>query len=414
MSVDAALNYIHSLKRFGKKPGLAQIKKLLERLGNPQKKLRFVHVAGTNGKGSTCAYISSILSCAGYKTGLFISPFVNMFNERIQVNGKNIPDDDLVKFTLIVKEAAEGCVLNEFEFITAVGMMYFAHMQCDYVVLEVGLGGRYDATNVIDIPEAAVIASIGIDHTEILGDTIEKIAFEKCGIIKPGGNVIAYCDNVPSVNEVIRTVAEKNEAVLTICGKEKIRILSQKPCKTVFEYDGGMYETGMCGVHQVYNAVSAIETAKLLNIDESFIKTGLSSAHFYGRFQLVSENPRVIIDGAHNFSGAAALKNALLTYFPNDEITVVMGMLKDKEYEKCVAQIAPLAKKFIATEPDSVRKVPASVLAETARAYNSNVIAVENRDEAIKTAVCNKNSTVCICGSLYLIGNIGTIATCKM
>lgn len=405
-----AIDFIHSLERFGSKLGLETTTELLSRIGNPQDKLKFVHVAGTNGKGSTSSYIANSLMAAGYKTGIYISPYVNVFNERIQINGQYIPDDDLAEYATIIKDAIDNtCCPTEFEVVTAIGMLHFAKNNCDYVVLEVGLGGRFDATNVISTPEVAVITSISIDHTEILGDTIGKIAYEKCGIIKNGGKVVSYCDNETEANDVIKKTSLENNCSLTICDKSLITPLEFKKGKTTFNYKGEEYSISMIGKHQIYNAVTAIETLFALGIPVDTIKQGLYKTQFGGRLEIINENPTVLIDGAHNYSGVLALKDALTKYYGDKKITLVMGILKDKEYEKCIKELAPLAQNFIATEPQNPRKLDKEQLGNIASKYNSNVIVAQNKEDAIKKALEIGNDVICICGSLYLIGNIDQI-----
>jgi len=407
MNLKEAIDFIHSLERLGTKLGLETTTELLKRVGNPHEKLKFIHVAGTNGKGSTSSFIANSLTAAGYKTGIYISPFVNKFNERIQIDGQYIPDEALARYTSIIKDVIDDtCCPTEFEVVTAIGMMHFAESGCDYVVLEVGLGGRFDATNVISVPEVAVITSISIDHTDMLGDTVERIAYEKCGIIKQNGVVVAYADNADAVNRLISDTAKEKNCKLTICDSSQIEPLKLEPGNTLFRYKGETYCLKMLGKHQIFNAVTAIEALKALGIPDTAIKAGLFSTNFGGRLELISDNPTILIDGAHNYSGVTALKSALTDYFPDKKITLVMGMLKDKEYEKCISEIAPLAHHFIATEPENPRKLDADSLATLAKKFCSNVHAEKNKLDAVKAALETDSDVICVCGSLYLIGNI--------
>lgn len=407
MNLKETIDFIHSLERLGTKLGLETTTELLNRVGNPHKKLKFIHVAGTNGKGSTSSFIANSLTAAGYKTGIYISPFVNKFNERIQIDGQYISDDALARYTSVIKDVIDDtCCPTEFEVVTAVGMMYFAEMGCDYVVLEVGLGGRFDATNVIPVPEVAVITSISIDHTDMLGDTVERIAYEKCGIIKHGGTVVAYADNDNAVNKLIADTATEKNCKLVICDGSQIEAVKLAPGNTEFRYKGESYCLKMLGKHQIFNAVTAIEALKVLGISYDAIKAGIKNTNFGGRLELISDNPTILIDGAHNYSGVTALKNALTDYFPDKKITLVMGMLKDKEYEKCIAEIAPLAKHFIATEPENPRKLDADSLAELAKKFCHDVSVEKNKLDAVKKALATDSDVICVCGSLYLIGNI--------
>lgn len=410
MNYKESIEYIHTRNKFGIKLGLEATNALLEKLGSPHKKLKFIHIAGTNGKGSTTSYIADILTANGYKTGKYISPYVYSFNERIQINNCEISESDLAKYTTAVKEAIDKYELSptEFEVVTAIGMLYFGEQKCDYVVLEVGMGGRFDATNVIPAPEATVITSISIDHTQYLGSTVAEIAFEKCGIIKSGSKVIAYADNPDDAATVIKKTSAEKGVPLTIPNKTDIKILSQSIGGTDFVYNGESYHINMLGTHQVYNAVSAIETAKLLGISKEIIKKGISSTVFKGRLEIISQNPTVILDGAHNFSGIIQLKNALETYFNDKKIVLVMSMLKDKEYEKCIAHISPAASVFIATEADNPRKALAKEIADVAKKHIKTVYTEPDVNKAVALAksICGSNGVVCVCGSLYLLGSV--------
>lgn len=410
MTYEESLNYIHERNKFGIKLGLEATSVLLEKIGNPQKRLKFIHVAGTNGKGSTSSYIADILRESGFKTGKYISPYVYTFTERIQINNENISESDLAKYTTVVKDAIDKYSLTptEFEVVTAVGMLYFCEQNCDYVVLEVGMGGRFDATNVIDPPAVSVITSISIDHTEYLGDTLFKIAYEKCGIIKTGSRVVAYPKNPEEAVKVIEKTAAEKHVPLIIPDKNSIAIVSQDIEKTVFSYRGEEYKIKMLGAHQIYNAVTAIEVAKLLGIETKAIKNGLFSTSFAGRLEIVSKNPLVVQDGAHNFSGISELKKALKTYFPNRKIIIVMAMLRDKEYEKCIECITECADVFIATQADNPRKADSETIAECAQRSVKCVYVRNNPNDAVTLAkeLCGENGVICICGSLYLPASI--------
>jgi len=410
MNYEQAITFIHDRLKFGTKLGLESTEELLRRLGSPHKKLKFIHVAGTNGKGSTSAFIANILMANGHKTGMYISPFVHQFNERIQVNNIQISDEALAYHTNQVASVIDDTLQpTEFEVVTAIGLLYFMAQGCEYVVLEVGLGGRFDSTNVIPPPLISVITSISIDHTEFLGNTIEQIAFEKCGIIKSGSKaVVAYADNPQGAINVITKTANEKNVPLKFGDKNELSIISSDISGTQFTYKSAKYEISLLGTHQVYNAVTAITVANCLDISETAIKNGLNNTKFGGRFEVIGKNPLIIIDGAHNFSGVIALKNALETYFSDKKITLVMGMLKDKEYEKCVAELAPLADMFIATQPENPRALSCFDLEICAKKYVSNTNAFENKIDAVNYALehTNKNDVICICGSLYLIGGI--------
>ena len=410
MNYSEALDFIHTRNKFGIKLGLDATSNLLDKIGNPHKRLKFIHIAGTNGKGSTTSYIADILMSKGYKVGKFISPYVYSFTERIQINNCEISENDLAECATVVRDAIEKYNLTptEFEVVTAIGLLYFERQNCDYVSLEVGMGGRFDATNVIPAPLVSVITSISIDHTEYLGNTIADIAFEKCGIIKTGSNVIAYADNpTDAVNVIKKTTAEKN-VPLIIPDKNDIVILQQSIDGTDFEYKGEKYHINMLGKHQVYNAVSAIEAAKILGVEKEYIKKGLEYTKFRGRMEIVSKDPVIVQDGAHNYSGILALYDALKTYFSDKKIIMVMAMLKDKEYEKCISTIAPVVDTFVATEANNPRKATADEISITAKKYIKNVHSQPDVNKAVAYAksISDNHSIICVCGSLYLLGDV--------
>lgn len=412
MNYTESLDFIHSRNKFGIKLGLDATALLLDKIGNPHKKLRFVHIAGTNGKGSTTSYIADVLMANGYKVGKFISPYVHSFTERIQINNTEISEDDLALFTTKVKDAIESNNLTptEFEVVTAIGLAYFEHQKCDYVVLEVGMGGRFDATNVIPAPEVSVITSISIDHTEYLGDTISKIAFEKCGIIKSGSKVVAYPDNPTDAMTVIQNTVDEKKVPLVVPDKTSVKIVSTDINGTDFVYNEEQYHINMLGAHQVYNAITAIEAVKLLNIDANIIKKGISSTKFRGRLDVIAQTPLIIEDGAHNISGVTELKKALDLYFKDKKIILVMAMLKDKEYEKCLEIISSSADTLIATEAPNPRKATADELAQAASKFFKNTYAQPDVNKAIALAktMCDEDAVICVCGSLYLLGEIDT------
>ena len=410
MNYEQSLDFIHSRNKFGIKLGLDATADLLDKIGNPHKKLKFVHIAGTNGKGSTTSYIADILSAKGYKVGKFISPYVHSFTERIQINNTEISQSDLAKFTTVVAEAIEKYNLTptEFEVVTAIGLAYFEAQKCDFVALEVGMGGRFDATNVIPAPEVSVITSISIDHTQYLGNTISEIAFEKCGIIKTGSRVVSYPDNHVNAFEVIKNTTLDKNVPLVVPDKNAIEILSMDIYGTEFIYNGEKYHINMLGGHQVYNAVTAIEAVKLLGIEEEYIKKGLSSTKFRGRLDVIAKKPLIIEDGAHNISGITELKKAIQTYFKGKKIILVMAMLKDKEYQECIETISSVADVLIATEPDNPRKATAQEIEEAAKKFIKSTYAEPDVNRAIKLAkgLCTDDDVICVCGSLYLLGEI--------
>ena len=310
MNYESALEYIHAVQWAGHKPGLSRTRTLLAALGDPHKKLRFVHVAGTNGKGSTSAMLASCLHAAGYRVGLYTSPFINRFNERIQVDGEQIPDDALVRLVERVRPAAEAMsdVPTEFEIITALGMLWFAEEKCDIVVLEVGLGGTLDSTNVIDPPECAVITALGMDHVKELGPTLADIAAAKAGIIKPGSPVVSY-GGVPEADAVIARTAEEKHAPLTVVDFSRLNVEGGSLDAVAFDFDGlDGIRLPLIGSYQPKNAALAITALRVLrgrgwDIPDSAIRTGLEQVSWPGRFELLRHAPAFLLDGSHNAHG---------------------------------------------------------------------------------------------------------------
>lgn len=400
MKCQEALDYVHSIPKFRRPLGNANLRRLLLCLGNPQEKLKFVHIAGTNGKGSTAVMVASALREQGYRTGLFTSPYIEDFCERIQINNVNIERETLSEYIWFVKDTMEksDAHVSEFAFITAVAMLCFVNTNCDYVVLEAGMGGRYDATNVIDESIVSVITAIGLDHMQYLGDTIEQITLEKCGIIKERGAVVAY--PTKRVMPVIQDECRKRMASLTVAQ------LPEKKADGI-EYKGKLYRLGLKGEYQAGNAAVAIETLfamrkKGVEISDEAIEKGLASAKWPARFEFVRDN--VIIDGAHNLDGIMALRASLKALHKN--VIIVMAMMEDKSFKSCIEVIAPMAREFIATELDMSRCLDAKILAESAKAVKADAVAEPDLEKAIKLAMSHvkEDELVCVCGSLYLAG----------
>lgn len=405
MTYPDAMQYIKGRLRFGSKLGLDNMRELLLRLNDPQEKLCFLHVAGTNGKGSVCQYLTNSLIDAGYKTGTFISPFVNDFNERIQIDGIPIDEDAFARCTkLVIDACGEDLEPTEFEVITAIGLLWFAEQQCDKVVLEVGLGGRFDATNIIPPPQVAVITSLSLDHTQQLGSTLDKIAFEKCGILKTGSLAVCSPKEPTEALAVIRREAELRSVPLTEA--QEPQNVRYEPDKTTFCYDGEEYEITMLGEHQPENAAAAIAALRLIEVPLSAIRSGLARTQFAGRLELISRNPDILLDGAHNAGGAKALQRALMRYYKGKRIVLVLGMLRDKEYETCISLLAPLAQKVIATQPDNPRALSAQELAEVTKKYCRDVVTEPDRKKAFFKAKEIPCDLMCVCGSLFLIGGM--------
>ena len=360
MTYAQALAYIHSVCWKGSIPGLSRTRELLTRLGNPQKSLKFVHVAGTNGKGSTAAMLASVLRQAGYHTGLYTSPYLFRFNERMQVDGQDISDELLAEITQEVKPHAEAMADHptEFELVTAIAMVYFARSQCQIVVLEVGMGGELDSTNVIDPPEVAVICNIGLDHTEVLGDTLEKIALAKAGIIKPGCPVALY-RSTPSVEAVFQKTCQEVGAELHPAKFAEIHPISHDFTGQRFDYAGYQgLSLPLLGRHQLNNAAVAITAVECLRsrgwaISDEALRQGLAKVVWPGRFEVLRRHPDCIVDGGHNPQCLEALAQNVRDYLPGRDITALTGVMADKDYTHMYATMAPLVSRFVTVTPDS-------------------------------------------------------------
>ncbi len=423
MTYEDALLFIHKTEKFGSKPGLSRIKALLGLLGNPEKACRCIHIAGTNGKGSTTALLSAMLEQAGYKTGMYISPYVTDFRERIRVNGEYIKKEELARQVEALLPLIDTLMKNghihptEFEIITAIAFSYFAKKQCDFVVLETGLGGRFDATNAISSNEAAVITSISYDHMAILGDTLEKIAFEKCGILKKGSFLVTYPEQEREALDMIRLRAKEEGLPLIIPDIGEMSILKREIGKTRFRYKGFESDLSLMGDHQVKNAITAIETIWALqkrgrlSITDDEMARGISACVFEGRLEVLEADkgrPRVVFDGGHNPAGIAALAQAADTYFTGGKLHVMMGMLADKTYDTCIPMIAKRASRYIAVSPRNPRALCEKDNAQAAKKVCADVIAEHDFNKALTLALegLDKGDTLLICGSLYLIADM--------
>ncbi len=419
MNYDEALDYIHGTLKFGSKLGLHNIGMLLNLMGDPQKKLKFVHIAGTNGKGSTVAFISSILIEAGYRTGIYTSPFIQRFTERIRIGNDEINEEDLADITGFVKKCADRMLEmgenhpTEFELVTAIAFEYYYRRKCDIVVLEVGLGGRFDSTNIIDTPELAVITTISYDHMDRLGNTLQEIAFEKAGIIKSGGDVVLYGQD-PEVEQVFEKACAERGATLHKTDFSSLSLHEYGTDGQIMSY--GSYDglrIGLLGSHQTHNAAVAIMAAEQLirkgyRISEAALRRGLFNTKWPGRLEILSRKPIVIIDSAHNAEGAFVLRKALEEYFPRRPVTLIMGVLSDKDYIAMMKTVLPGCKRLFAITTDSPKALPASELAKAAGRYCKNV----QISDTIKSAVdiCMKTASndevICAFGSLYYIGTV--------
>ncbi|QEY33808.1 bifunctional folylpolyglutamate synthase/dihydrofolate synthase [Caproiciproducens galactitolivorans] len=422
MTYTEALKKISSLERFGSKPGLERIQKLLQMMWNPQDSLKYVHVAGTNGKGSTCALIASVLEKARYKTGLFISPYVTDFCERMQINGEKISHEELAEmvgkvFPLVERMNQNGEIITEFELVTALAFAWFAQKGCDIVVLEVGLGGRLDSTNVIQTPLVSVITSISSDHTKVLGNTLAQIAYEKSGIIKDGGVTVCYPEQKPEVLEILQKTADKRNNRFVLADMKSVVPLSMNLNGTGLLYGELLVHLPFLGEHQIKNAVTALAALEVLkekgyHISGHSFESGFASASFPARMEVLSMNPTVILDGAHNPDGMAALAATVRKYLPDKKITAIVGMLSDKDVKASVENLAGLFSNVITLVPKNPRAMSAEDLAEHFRLVGTPAESMENSREALKKAlsVVGKEGTLFVCGSLYLAGELRPLA----
>lgn len=418
MTCAEAIAYIHSIPRFPPKPGLSRMTALMARLGNPQNLLRFVHIAGTNGKGSTAAMAAAVLSAAGYRTGLFTSPYLEDFRERITVGGAPISPAALsaltekVKAQAVAMEAAGEGAPTAFEVVAAVGFLYFWERRCAFVVLETGLGGRFDATNVIPSPPAAAITSISRDHTGILGDTLEAIAAEKCGILKPGGRAVTAPGQTAGVLSVIRAHCRGLGIPLLEPERPSLSQVKTGLWGASFPFGGETYTIPLLGLHQVDNALAALGLMEQLravgvSVPRAAEREGLAGVRWPGRLELLCRAPFILLDTAHNPGGVISLCEALDRYFPGAAPVTVMGMLADKEYALCAAEVARRSRTFLAVSPPGMpRALSAGDFAASARPFCSDVRGVENLAEAIETglALTGDDGLLLVCGSIPLAG----------
>ncbi len=418
MTYTEALAYIHKTVWLGSKPGLSRTAALLNKMGNPQKKLKFVHVVGTNGKGSTSAFLSSILQNAGYKTGLYTSPFINRFNERFRIDGKDISDDELAEITEYIAPFADSMTDDpptEFELITAIAFEYFARNACDIVVLEAGMGGELDSTNVIDAPECIAFTNIGLDHTAFLGDTVEKIAATKSGVIKRGSHAVLY-DALLSVQAVIQEKCRTTDCAFSTVDFSTLRVTSQDLCGITFDYDRfSDLRIRLIGSYQPYNAALAVKCAMVLNarglaISDKAIHDGLERAEWQGRFEILGTEPTFLLDGSHNPQGLAATVDSFRIYFPDKKIHILIGVMADKDVDEMVNILLPVAHSFVAVKPDNPRAMAAKTLCEKLRACGMKAEYAENIPDGVRMVLDHAQSTdICAAlGSLYFSGDVRT------
>lgn len=418
MNYIESVKYIHSLLKFGIRPGLNGMDALLHLLDEPHKALKYVHVAGTNGKGSTSTAISNVLIEAGYNVGLYTSPYVTDFLERVQYNGKPVDRGIFANSVTKVKEFVEilekqGTEITEFEALTASAFLCFNALNCDVVVLEVGLGGRLDATNVIETPLVNVITSLSIDHSAILGNTIEEIAFEKCGTIKENGTVVtSFAQDIEAFEVIKKTCRERNNTLIE-ADITQITFLDSNIFGEKFIYKNHMFETSMAGLHQIKNMTCVVEACEVLRncfkISDEDIFNGIKKTVLPARVEVVSKKPLVILDGGHNADGAKAFYDSVVSHLSGyDKVYVVAGMMADKEVKTSLQPLIEYSDCFIAVTPDNPRAMCCDELGGIAKAFCENVIVIPSPVEAVKyvSEILGENDVLLVVGSLYLAGEV--------
>ena len=414
MTPQEAISYIENYTWSTTRLGLGRTRALLHAIGDPQKQLKFIHVAGSNGKGSTCAMLDAILRHAGYRTGLYTSPYIQDFCERMQVNGRNIPGKDLARITEQVRMHADAMEdhPSQFELVTAIAMQYFLEEHCDIVVLEVGMGGALDSTNVIDCPEVAVITNIGLEHTEYLGNTLSLIAEAKGGIIKPGCTAVLYDSEHETMETLLRICREQN--VLPRISRERdLTSLSHDLNGQRFLWRGREYALSLLGAHQLRNAAVVLETVGALCsrgwvIPEEAVASGLRDARWPARFEILRRDPLFLLDGGHNPQCAEALARNLADYLPGQRLSFLLGVLADKDYTRMLDLVSPYAKDFICVTPDSPRALNAEALAGIIAERGLPAAACESIEDGVCLAL-DREGPVMAFGSLYLAGHVRTV-----
>ena len=415
MNAKEAVEYIHSICWMGSRPGLERTLELLERMGNPHKKLKFIHIAGTNGKGSTAAMTAAILQQAGYRVGLFTSPCIFKFNERIQINGAQISDEDLAAVTSFVQPLAAAMADHptEFELVSCIGFEYFMRQGCDIVVLEVGMGGALDSTNVIDAPEVAVITNIGLDHTAFLGNTLEEIAQTKAGIFKEGGSAVIY-PNTEGVNRVLETICAQRHMTLRKADFSALNLKQHSLEGQVFDCgDRKDLHLPLLGQHQLHNAAVVLAIVDTLQekgwqISEENIRAGMAQVTWPGRFDIVRRDPLFIIDGGHNPQCIEALVGNIRDYLAGKRVIALTGVLADKDYGQMFRPVMELVEQFVCITPPSDRKLEAADLAAHLQNAGAKATACHTIPGGVKLALelAGQEGVVLCFGSLYSIADI--------
>lgn len=424
MTYQEILDRIHSFQKYGSRLGLERMTRLMELLGNPQESMNVIHVAGTNGKGSVCRYLYSALQENGYKTGLYTSPYLERFTERMEYNGSEISHEDLIRYTELVLKKIDLMLVEgqesptEFELITAIAFLYFSEQDIDFLILEVGLGGAGDSTNMVSKPVASVITSISFDHMEYLGDTLEKIAIEKAGIIKTGVPVIFNVEDTKAAAAIREIAAAAGSRIYEVPASTfEVREKTADGYTFDTEIEGKEYRNlaiSMIGFHQISNAICALTVLEVLKkeksirLDQDKLYSGFRKARQAGRLEILRKEPYLILDGAHNEAGAEALRIALKEHFPGSRILMIVGMLADKKIDKLLDQFVLITDDFIATEPDNPRKLSASDLFSRILDRGKKCSAMENPEDACRyiDTVSSAYDVIVIAGSLYLAGKV--------
>ncbi len=419
MTYNEALEKIHSLLTFGSRPGLDRMRILLDRLGNPQDKLKYIHVAGTNGKGSVCAILSGVLVAAGYKTGLFISPYITDFRERIQINNSMISKEILSSavedtFPIIEQLSREGTVITEFEYVNALEFYIHAKEKCDIVVLETGMGGLLDCTNTIKPPLCSVITTIGLDHTAVLGNTIEEITHQKCGILKTGSMAVTSAQT-PNAMRIIEQTSLKLKIPLAKSENVNIEVCESTLNGSKFIYDGTQITLPLAGAHQIENAKTALAALELLRLNgyidfsDYQLVQGFANAVNPARLEMLCEKPIVLLDGAHNPNGIEALKNSLEKFLKGKYVIGIVGMLADKDVDSSIKLMSKVFDCIYTVPVNNPRAMAPSLLMKKCAEHIDEAVVFESAEHAFDVAFQKAQHSGCavvVCGSLYLAGEI--------
>lgn len=411
MTYEESLEYIEKLKILGSKPGLSRVTELAENMGNPHKNLKIIHVTGTNGKGSVCAMLDTILQKAGFKTGRFSSPWIERINEYISVNGNEISDENFAELICEVKTKSDEMADSptEFEMIAVAALSYFVKEKCDIVIVETGMGGLEDATNFIETPVLSIITGVAIDHTKFLGETVEEIALQKAGIVKEGVPVLFGGDDEAALKVIEKNATEK-KAEFYSTDEKALDVISSDIYGNKFIYRGIEIELALAGAYQLKNAMTAIDAVDILatqgiEIADENIVAGMASVKWKGRFEILNEKPLLIFDGGHNVNGVLNFAKTVKDYFGDEKVNIITGILADKEYKKIAKILSMLADEVFTVTPDNPRALPAEEYAKVFEENGIKATSFKNISDAVKTALEKKISTFAV-GSLYMYKDV--------